>query len=242
MTFPKLLKTQALAFGTKKTALRKKSLGIWQNCNWLQYFDNVRILALGLHSLGFNPGDKLAIIGNIRPESLFAEIAAQAAGCAPIVKAFEEEVRNVQLNVPKIPCMSNVTGRWLSKAEATDPAYWARHANHTARFSDALHTLWQFRNAILLELGPGRTLAVLAMQHPDKKNAGNPNAISSLRHHYENQQDVEFLMRSVGRRPRPSDSQPDRMRPPALPAAVTGSTPFTGAGAIASRPTGWSSR
>ncbi|MDD2853225.1 MAG: AMP-binding protein [Desulfuromonadaceae bacterium] len=80
MTFPKLLKAQAARFGTKKTALRKKGLGIWQNCSWQQYFDNVRTLALGLHSLGFGTDDKLAIIGNNRPESLFAEIAAQAAG------------------------------------------------------------------------------------------------------------------------------------------------------------------
>jgi long-chain acyl-CoA synthetase len=79
-TFPKLLKAQAAAFGTKKTALRKKGLGIWQSCSWQQYLDNVRTLALGLHSLGLTPGDKLAIIGNNRPESLFAEIAAQAAG------------------------------------------------------------------------------------------------------------------------------------------------------------------
>lgn len=80
MTFPKLLKAQAAAFGTRKTALRKKGLGIWQNCSWQQYLDNVKTVALGLHSLGFNSGDKLAIIGNNRPESLFAEIAAQVAG------------------------------------------------------------------------------------------------------------------------------------------------------------------
>lgn len=80
MTFPKLLKVQAAAYGTKKTALRKKGLGIWQNCSWQQYLDNVRTLALGLHSLGFSREDKLAIIGNNRPESLFAEIAGQAAG------------------------------------------------------------------------------------------------------------------------------------------------------------------
>lgn len=80
MTLPKLLKIQAAAFGTKKTALRKKGLGIWQSYSWQQYLDNVRNLALGLHSLGFCSGDKLAIIGNNRPEALFAEIAAQAAG------------------------------------------------------------------------------------------------------------------------------------------------------------------
>jgi long-chain acyl-CoA synthetase len=80
MTFPKLLKAQAVAFGTKKTALRKKRLGIWQSCSWQQYYDSVRTLSLGLHLLGFSADDKLAIFGNNRPESLFAEIAAQAAG------------------------------------------------------------------------------------------------------------------------------------------------------------------
>ena len=80
MTFPKLLKIRAAESGTKKTALRKKGLGIWQSFSWQQYLDNVRTLALGLHSLGFSAGEKLAIIGNNRPESLFSEIAVQAAG------------------------------------------------------------------------------------------------------------------------------------------------------------------
>jgi hypothetical protein len=92
----------------------------------------------------------------------------------PIVEAFEAEVRKVPLNAPQIPFISNVTGTWISSAEATDPAYWARHANHSARFTDALHHMWQLKNAILLEAGPGRTLGVLAMQHPDRNNARNP--------------------------------------------------------------------
>ncbi len=79
-TFPKLLKQNAEKYGSNKVALRQKGLGIWQPCSWQQYYENVRNLALGLHSLGFGAGCKLAIIGNNRPESLFAEIAAQAAG------------------------------------------------------------------------------------------------------------------------------------------------------------------
>ena len=116
----------------------------------------------------------------------------------PIVKAFEEEVSKVRLNEPSIPYISNVTGTWITRDEATDPAYWAMHANHTARFSDALHHMWQLKNPILLEAGPGRTLGVLAMQHPDRRNAGRPVAVSSIRHHYEHQSDVEFLWHSIG--------------------------------------------
>jgi acyl transferase domain-containing protein/acyl carrier protein len=118
---------------------------------------------------------------------------------SPIVGAFEREVRKVQLSEPGIPFISNVTGRWITKRDATNPSYWAMHADHTARFSDALQELWRLKNPILLEAGPGRTLGVLAMQHPDRQNAMDPVIIPSIRHHYENQSDVEFLLQGIGR-------------------------------------------
>jgi acyl transferase domain-containing protein/NAD(P)-dependent dehydrogenase (short-subunit alcohol dehydrogenase family)/acyl carrier protein len=117
----------------------------------------------------------------------------------PIVKAFQAEVSKVQLSEPTIPYISNVTGTWITRGEATDPAYWARHATRTARFSDALHELWQFKNPILLEAGPGRTLGVLATQHPDRGRAGDPVTIASVRHHYENESDADFMLQSIGK-------------------------------------------
>lgn len=118
---------------------------------------------------------------------------------SPIVGTFEKEVRKVRLNEPRIPYISNVTGRWVSAREATDPSYWAMHADHAARFSDALQELWRLKNPILLEAGPGRTLSVLATQYSGIQNASSPVAISSIRHHYENQNDVEFLLQGIGR-------------------------------------------
>jgi len=117
----------------------------------------------------------------------------------PIVNAYEAEVGKIRLSVPTIPYISNVTGTWITRSEATSPGYWAMHATRTARFSDALHELWQFENPVLLEAGPGRTLGVLAMQHPDRRQSANPVAVSSLRHDYENQPDAEFLWHAIGR-------------------------------------------
>jgi acyl transferase domain-containing protein len=117
----------------------------------------------------------------------------------PIVRAFQAEVNKVRLNEPTIPYISNVTGAWIARGEATNSAYWTRHANHTARFSDALHQMWQLKNPILVEAGPGRTLGALAMQHPDRRNAEDPVVVSSIRGHYEHQSDVEFLLRGIGR-------------------------------------------
>ncbi len=117
----------------------------------------------------------------------------------PIVGALEEEVKKVQLREPGVPYISNVTGGWITRSEATSPSYWGGHADHTSRFSDALQELWRLQDPILLEAGPGRTLSVLAMQHPARQNAADPVSISSLRHHYENQSDVEFLLQGIGK-------------------------------------------
>ena len=78
-TFPKLLARNAREFGAKP-ALREKEFGIWQALSWQQYHDKVRDFSLGLVSLGFERGDKVAIIGNNRPEWVCAELAAQGAG------------------------------------------------------------------------------------------------------------------------------------------------------------------
>jgi acyl transferase domain-containing protein len=118
---------------------------------------------------------------------------------SPMVSSFEKEVRKVRLAEPGIPYISNVTGRWITGQDAISPSYWAMHADHTSRFNDALQELWRLKNPILLEAGPGRTLGVLAMQHPGRRNAADPVTISSIRPHYENESDVEFLLQGVGR-------------------------------------------
>ena len=103
------------------------------------------------------------------------------------------------LDEPKVPYISNVTGTWIAPGEATSPAYWAMHATRTARFSDALREVWRFKNPILLEAGPGRTLGVLAMQHPDRREGGDAVPVSSIRHEYDHQPDVEYLWHGIGR-------------------------------------------
>jgi long-chain acyl-CoA synthetase len=78
LTLPALLKRNAERFGGGRTAIREKEYGIWQPISWQAYYENVRDFALGLHRLGFRPGDKLAYAGDNRPEGLYAEIAAQS--------------------------------------------------------------------------------------------------------------------------------------------------------------------
>ncbi|WP_233138188.1 polyketide synthase [Mucilaginibacter sp. MD40] len=81
-----------------------------------------------------------------------------------IVAPFESVVRTVQLNRPVKPVLSTVTGDWLTEAEATDPAYWANHLRKTVHFARAVDRVCEEKGRVLLEVGPGRTLATLAAQ------------------------------------------------------------------------------
>jgi long-chain acyl-CoA synthetase len=77
-TWPKVLKYKYEKYGDNHRAMRYKHYGIWQPYTWKDYYLNVKYLALGLLSLGFEPGDKLLIIGDNAPHWYYAELAAQA--------------------------------------------------------------------------------------------------------------------------------------------------------------------
>src|SRR6185295_18982711 len=82
----------------------------------------------------------------------------------PIREAFERMVREVTLNPPEIPYLSNVTGTWITATEATDPGYWARHMMQTVRFAEALAELAKEPERVLVEVGPGQELTAMARQ------------------------------------------------------------------------------
>ena len=79
LTIPKLFRQKALEYGENKVAMREKEFGIWLPITWHDYLENVKYLALGLISLGLQEGDKVAMIGDNRPEGLWAEMATLCA-------------------------------------------------------------------------------------------------------------------------------------------------------------------
>ncbi len=80
LTIPKLFVSQCRKYGKDKVAMREKEFGIWLPFTWRDYYDNVKYLCLGMVSLGLKRGDKVAMIGDNRPEGLWAEMAALCAG------------------------------------------------------------------------------------------------------------------------------------------------------------------
>lgn len=117
----------------------------------------------------------------------------------PIIASFTDLVSSVSLRPPQIPFISNVSGTWITEAEATDPAYWAQHLRYTVRFSDGLQKLCEEPNRILLEVGPGRTLATLARQHPACPR--QQRVINSLPHPHDAQShsDASFFLKALGK-------------------------------------------
>jgi long-chain acyl-CoA synthetase len=82
-SLPACLVRNARRFGSDRVALREKEYGIWQAVTWEQYYEHVRDFALGLLQLGLEQGDSVGIIGDNRPEWVYAELGAQAAGGIP---------------------------------------------------------------------------------------------------------------------------------------------------------------
>ncbi|MFH2219618.1 MAG: AMP-binding protein [Pseudomonadota bacterium] len=80
LTIPKLLLKKAVESGKAKVAMREKEFGIWRPYTWHDYLENVKHIALGLISLGLKDGDKVSMIGDNRPEGLWAEMATMCAG------------------------------------------------------------------------------------------------------------------------------------------------------------------
>jgi long-chain acyl-CoA synthetase len=82
-TFPEMLLVHARQ-RPGRPAMREKDYGIWQSWNWAQVAAEVEALTGGLKALGFERGDKLAIIGDNRPRLYWAIAAAQALGGIPV--------------------------------------------------------------------------------------------------------------------------------------------------------------
>ncbi len=82
-TFPKLLIENARSRG-HRPAIREKDYGIWQTWTWSEVAAEVRALACGLNVRGLGPGDKLAIVGDNRPQLYWSIVAAQALGAIPV--------------------------------------------------------------------------------------------------------------------------------------------------------------
>jgi amino acid adenylation domain-containing protein len=87
-----------------------------------------------------------------------------------VLSGFRASFDGIRLNEPQLPVISNVTGTWLTAAQATNPDYWVEHLRSTVWFHKGLEALRPDETAILLEVGPGQTLTALCNEsYPSAK-------------------------------------------------------------------------
>ncbi len=124
------------------------------------------------------------------------DIAAHSRMLDAILPRFEAFLRSIRLSAPTIPILSNVSGGWLSAADATDPRYWVRHLRSTVEFGRGLALLAERAGRIFVEVGPGRALSSLAKLQP---SISADQVINSLPHADDPTNDALHLLAGFGR-------------------------------------------
>ncbi|WSD11653.1 SDR family NAD(P)-dependent oxidoreductase [Streptomyces hirsutus] len=110
----------------------------------------------------------------------------------PMLDAFRAVAASVAYAEPRIPVVSDLTGRLAEPGELTDPEYWVRHVRHAVRFADGVATLEERGAGRLLELGPDTTLTALAQS---AWRGAAPVAAATLR---DDRDEAQTLLTGVG--------------------------------------------
>ena len=114
----------------------------------------------------------------------------------PILDKFKQRVEQELLKAPQIPYISNLTGDWITEAQATDANYWVQHLRQTVLFAQGIENILSNAEQVLLEVGPGRTLTSLTKRHPVHNK--EQLVLTSVRHPKEDKSDVACLLTTVG--------------------------------------------
>mgnify|MGYP002621976710 CR=1 FL=1 len=123
------------------------------------------------------------------------DVAAHSSMLDPILEEFRAGLQTRAFSPPKRKVISNLTGE-IAGDELADPDYWVRHLRQTVRFADGLGHLLATDGPLLLEVGPGRTLATVARMHPSWSS--DQPTLSSLPHPSEPSDALAFQLGTLG--------------------------------------------
>ncbi|WP_455772393.1 type I polyketide synthase [Streptomyces lydicus] len=82
----------------------------------------------------------------------------------PMLRDFRRLAETVDFHPPRIPVISNVTGRTATAEELCAPEYWVRHIRQAVRFGDGIRALRDLGVGTYLELGPGGVLCAMGQE------------------------------------------------------------------------------
>ena len=123
-------------------------------------------------------------------------VAAHSHVLDPVLPAYETHLSQVTLRPPRIPYVTNVTGTWVTDAEATSVRHWLDHTRNTVRFADGITAVWDRLRPVLVEIGPGDTLTKLAVGRLADEA---PVTVTTMRHAKAEASDGFVLAEALGR-------------------------------------------
>ncbi|HEX4954550.1 MAG TPA: amino acid adenylation domain-containing protein [Thermoanaerobaculia bacterium] len=112
----------------------------------------------------------------------------------PAARELAAFVAGLERRPPTIPYVSNLTGTWIAAERAMDPEYWAEHLTRTVLFREGLGCLGGESGTVLLEVGPGGTIANLARRQLPERTV-----LSTLPGARDTEEAPEALLRTAGR-------------------------------------------
>ncbi|HEV3038322.1 MAG TPA: beta-ketoacyl synthase N-terminal-like domain-containing protein [Candidatus Angelobacter sp.] len=136
--------------------------------------------------------------GELACRRLLATHAFHSPLMAPVAEELTGIARSIRLSAPKIPYISNVTGKPITDAEATDATYWARHLTQPVQFAAGLQHMCTPAAPVFLEIGPGQMLTSLAEQYLAGKGLADRVTLASLPHASDAQPDRAFILSTLG--------------------------------------------
>lgn len=142
---------------------------------------------------------QLWISWGISPQAMIGEgvgeyVAATLAGVFSLEdalalvanKSSTKLLQKVRLNPPTIPFISNVSGTWITQAEATDPNSWVQ-PQQLERFNEGIAELLKDNQRIMLKVGCRKTLST-----------EESTVLTSIPSPHEHHSNVAFLLNTLG--------------------------------------------
>ncbi|MFG2212005.1 SDR family NAD(P)-dependent oxidoreductase [Streptomyces sp. NPDC048638] len=133
-----------------------------------------------------------------RTKPLTVSHAFHSSLMEPMLAAFREVVSQLSFSAPRIPIVSDVTGRILTPEEACSPDYWVGHVREAVRFGDAVNTLYGLGVRDYLELGPNAVLTAAVRQNladrSEERDEQDVNVAPALR---QGRPEAETLTRAL---------------------------------------------
>jgi acyl transferase domain-containing protein len=168
------------------------------------------LLATGVCLAAHNAPDACVVAGGLaeieRCEALLSE---QGVACSRLATShafhspsmddalapFAAHLAGLDLRPPRIPMLSNVTGDWLTPAQATSAAYWTRQLREPVLLAEGLARLLEDPRRRLLEVGPGQALTAFARRLGARGTRAQASLPGTSRHADE----VGHLLRAAAR-------------------------------------------